>query len=75
MGKPTSTRDEKAHNARLPVAGVRFQSVDEWKLVVRAAERRGVTVSTYLRTVAIEAANEQPNTRATYRALATARRS
>ena len=52
----SSTRDFKAFNARLPVAAVRFQSRDEWLLVVNEAQRRGISLSALLRTLAIEGA-------------------
>jgi hypothetical protein len=71
-----SNRDENAHNARLPVITARLMSRDEWLLIVGEAQRRGVSVSTYLRTVALEGVrhdSEQIN-RAPHRTLATARR-
>jgi hypothetical protein len=41
-------------NQRFPVAHVRFSSVDEWQIVASEAERRGVSLSALLRTLAVE---------------------
>jgi hypothetical protein len=68
-------RDFQAFNAEKPVATVRFACRADWLLVVHEAARRGLTLSTYLRTVAIEGANSgrQQNHQQANRALATKR--
>jgi len=58
MSKP---QDFRAVNAQKPVAHVRFKSVEEWQILAGEAERRGVSIASLLRTLALEGVNQNGN--------------
>jgi hypothetical protein len=68
----STPRDFAEFNARKPVIGVRFTSVDEWRIVADAARRAGMSLCAYLRTTAVREATRgnQPSNSKTDRTLA-----